>query len=265
MRIAKQQTIPYRDEGSGPALVLINGLGRTSKHWLGFDRALAAHYRVITFDLRGAGSSVQPCTWQLKIDDMVNDLIDLLDSLALKKVHIFGVSLGGMVAMSCSLRFPERCLSLTLVNSSAGFPRTPRISLAAVTFIARSALTRPAPLKANRYLADLVLGKTFNAEQRLLLAQQLTELDRVQAPNMLNVLKQSLAALRFKALGIVRVPTLIIRGSADAFVPPLNSQKLADWIPDATLLTIDGGGHELQFDRAAELLDLHLNWIRTCM
>lgn len=261
------QTIRYTDQGEGEVIVLVNGLSRTSRHWLGFDRALAQSFRVITFDLRGVGTSNQACTWQTRVEDMAQDLIQLLDQLAIAKAHIFGVSLGGMVALACGIHHPTRCLSLTLVNSSVGnHPLSDkRLTRHALLFMLRSAFMKPTQLPHARLLSDLVLSRDTSASRRLIIAQNLVQLELEQATDPSQVMKQAFAALRFRPgpqLGTMKVPTLIIRGSDDRFVPPENSDTIAKQLAHATCWTIEGGGHEVTMDRCDEVLKVQVEWIK---
>ena len=258
--------IPYQDQGQGEVIVLVNGLGRTYSHWLGFDQALAKNFRVISFDLRGVGTSMRPCTWQTSVEDMASDLIEVLDGLAIDKAHILGVSLGGMVAMACGIKYPQRCLSLTLINSSIGTKLLgdQRISIQALAFLSRSIFNKPEPLVHAKKLTQLVLSSDCKDEDRMRLAFDLARIENEQATDLSQVLKQSLAALRFRPLpklAQMKVPTMIISGSDDRFVPQKNSQKIASFISHATTHVIEGGGHELTMDKAERILELQLAWI----
>jgi pimeloyl-ACP methyl ester carboxylesterase len=259
--------IHYQYAGDGPAVVLLNGLTRTTEHWLDFDNALTANFRVIKIDLRGAGHAPAPCPWSLTIKDMAQDVIDVLDHLGIDGAHILGVSLGGMVALGCGIAHPARCRSLTPINSSIGSKRTPkpRLSRAACSQIVRSLLSRPDRQEFNRLITDLVVSVDCTEEKRREIAARLTEISRRQGlPNGGNALKQLLAASRFypeNELQRLTVPTLIIQGSHDKFVPPINSNVLAAAIPQAQLETIEGGGHELMFDKPEELIACFTGWL----
>jgi pimeloyl-ACP methyl ester carboxylesterase len=116
--VAKNGTIEYSEHGSGHPLVMLRGLGRTVRHWAGFEKAMARHFRVITFDLRGIGTNKIPLSPRHSLFDVALDVKEVLDHLNIEKASILGVSLGGMVAMACGLSFPDRVYSLIIVNSS---------------------------------------------------------------------------------------------------------------------------------------------------
>jgi len=260
------QHLSYSEQGHGPVIVLLNGLSRTSKHWLGFETMLANRFRVLTIDLPGAGQSQRACPWSLTVEDMAEEVIEVLDSLKVEQAHIMGVSLGGMVAMACGITYPHRCASLTVINSSIGQTRqkVPRISSKAISLVFKAMIIRPQAHILERAITDLVVGIDCLPDQRQNIANKLTELTRKQAPNPLNILKQLLAAYRFhpeENLSKLKVPTLVVQGSHDFFVPPINSKRIAESIPDAKLLTIVNGGHELMFDKADELLAAQIDWM----
>ncbi len=264
-QIKSLDKMSYTDQGKGEPLVLINGLSRTAKQWYGFDRKLAEHFRVISFDVRGAGQSTRPCTWQMRVEDMADDLLEVLDSLAIERAHLFGISLGGMVAMAFGIHHPSRCMSLTLVNSSIGQRSFAplRITPQALKFLAKDMLLLADIHKISRRLTDLVVGVDCDENERELIARTMGQMMAEQKPDKTSVLKQILAAMRFRPkrrLRQMKIPTLIVKGTHDFFVPPINSEVLAKIIPGSRLVEIDQGGHELMYDKAEELLQLQLHW-----
>lgn len=257
--------ISYTDQGKGEPLVLINGLSRTAQQWNGFDRKLAEHFRVISFDTRGAGQSNRPCTWQMRVEDMADDVLEVLDGLAIERAHVFGISLGGMVAMAFGIHHPSRCLSLSLVNTSIGQRSFGplRITPQALKFLAKDMLILADIHKISRRLTDLVVGVDCDESERENIARTMGQMMAEQKPDKTGVLKQILAAVRFRpkqSLRHMTIPTLIVKGTHDFFVPPINSEVLAKIIPGSRLVEIDQGGHELMYDKAEELLQLQLQW-----
>jgi pimeloyl-ACP methyl ester carboxylesterase len=254
--------ISFSDLGHGPPLVLINGLGRTTKHWLGFDTKLIANsMRVITMDMRGVGSNPRPCGWGLTVGKMAQDVLDVLDVLSINKAHIFGISLGGMVGLEAGIKAPDRVHSLTVVNSSIGSLSTmwTRLSLKAILYITRMAIDRPNPDTAARELVNLVVGIDMPDEDRLKLAQAFAHLERQHPTSLLSVTKQILAASQYfpgPKLKNLKIPTQVVVGGHDFFVPRDNSVHLARLIPGAKLKVCNTGGHELVYDKQDILVQI---------
>jgi 3-oxoadipate enol-lactonase len=102
---------------------MLRGLGRSSRYWLGFEKQLAKPFNVIQMDMRGLGRTSLPMAWTDGMDDLDDDCVAVLDQLKIKSAHIFGLSLGGMVALRLGSRHPNRCRSLVIANaSSADYP-----------------------------------------------------------------------------------------------------------------------------------------------
>jgi 3-oxoadipate enol-lactonase len=113
-------TLSYRlhGEADAPVLVLSNSLGTTQALWEPQLTALAARFRVLTYDHPGHGASslpAEPCT----VESLAHGLTELLDELAIGRASFCGVSLGGMVGMALALEFPERVERLVLACTSA--------------------------------------------------------------------------------------------------------------------------------------------------
>jgi pimeloyl-ACP methyl ester carboxylesterase len=265
---SKDLPMIYADLGRGPPVVLINGLGRTSRHWLGFEqRLIHENLRVITLDMRGLGNNLRPATWDMNMSHLAGDVIEVLDELDIDKAHIFGVSLGGMVGMQLGLVAPQRCASLTVVNSSIGAWSTfyNRLSLRAIFFLLRHSLDRFDVDTMTKELVDLVVGIDMPDDDRKLLALELAALERRFPSSATLLLKQMLTAIRFNpknSLKNLTMPTQIIVGGYDFFVPRYNSLFIHKLIPKSKFHVISTGGHELMYDKQQALIQLtttHIN------
>ena len=105
--------IYWEEQGSGPPLVLIMGLGYTSEMWYRMAPAFAREYRTIIFDNRGVGQSQVPAT-AYGINDMAADTAAVMDAAGIESAHVFGISMGGLIAQEFAIRYPERTRSLIL-------------------------------------------------------------------------------------------------------------------------------------------------------
>ena len=108
----------YEEAGRGEPLVLIRGLGSDLQAWALQVPALAKHFRVITYDNRGAGRTNAPDK-PYSIDGMADDLAALLDELNIAKASVLGYSMGGMVAQEFALKYPNKLDKLILLGTSA--------------------------------------------------------------------------------------------------------------------------------------------------
>lgn len=254
--------ISYDTVGNGDPVVILRGLGRTVKHWLGYEQQLAQNFQVITIDHRGVGASTAPCRWGTSIYDLADDVAAVLDKLAIERAHIMGVSLGGMVTLAMGVRHAHRCKSLVTVNTSIAGQRVLRLSIPAATAIVTGLASRS---ELHDKLVDVLVGTDIDAGGRKDIARRYAEIEKNDGIFVNTVAKQLVAASRFMVAGKLRtmkVPTLVVYGTEDRFVPNLNSRRLMDYLPDAKIVSVRGGGHELTLDKGPELTAILCDWVR---
>jgi 3-oxoadipate enol-lactonase len=254
--------IHYERLGQGAPLVILRGLARSVRHWIGYEQDLAKHFDVIMIELRGIGRSTAPWTWTTSIFDIADDVVAVLDAEKIEAAHVLGVSLGGMVALGTGIKHPGRCKSVITLNTSIAGQRVPRLTVGALRAIGNAVRKRDASVHAP--LIDALVGSTCAPERR----REVVELyRRIAAEDGLygqTAVKQLASAGRFfikSHLASFKPPTLIVYGTDDRFVPHLNSRKLAALIPGAMLLPIEGGGHELSVDRGDDLIAAIRTWV----
>lgn len=238
-------------------LVLINGLTRTKDHWVNFDRLLARDVNVLTLDPRGIGESRQRAQWNLSIDHMSDDVKSVLDHAGVEQAHILGFSLGGMTALMFGLRYPHRVHSLLVINSSiGGGARFPRLYPRSVLGLAKSLLK--GGMSFHESLSDYVLSKRTPQEMRDWAAELWSHLEKRYGKGIMITFKQLVAASRFRnpyKLMAIKAPTMVIFGEKDHFVASSHSVYLFSYLSQGVLKGIEGGGHELHFDKSFELRD----------
>ena len=264
--------IEYEEFGDrrGRPLLLIMGLGAQMILWReDFCKQLAQRgHRVIRFDNRDVGKSStldhlglpnvmaavtatllrQPVSAPYLLRDMAADAAALLDVLGIKRAHVVGASMGGMIAQALAIEHPQRVLTLTSIMSTTGNPNLPPAKPAAL-----SSLLMPPPTDRQQSIERAVTvfrtigspGFPFDeAEIRELAARSY---DRGFNPD--GVARQFVAIVasgsRTDALKSVKVPALVIHGKDDPLVPVEGAYDTAAAIPGAQLLVIDGMGHDL--------------------
>src|ERR1700738_3751089 len=117
--------IHWDEEGSGTPLLLIRGLGRAWHAWNRSRPILSEKYRTIALDNRGVGKSEAPAG-PYSIAQMAADAAAVLNAARVNAAHIFGVSMGGMIAQEFALQYPNRVRSLILGSTAAGGPQAVR-------------------------------------------------------------------------------------------------------------------------------------------
>jgi pimeloyl-ACP methyl ester carboxylesterase len=241
--------ISYWVRGSGPALILINGLARSASHWFEFEKILADRFTVITFDPRGIGKSNTKLNWNLTVEHLAQDVRDIVQAEKLKSAFVYGFSLGGMVALSLSLAEPDVFTKVVCVNSSVGgWPRM-RINPKALLTMIKGGIFRS---NLHLDLSYFLLSRELGHNVRISAVDSWHSIERQQGRPVFQTMKQLGAAIRFsrpRALAKIGVPVLIVCGSNDVFVPIVNSKILAKLIPNSKYCCIPEGGHEIHVEQ----------------
>ncbi len=235
--------------GAGPPLLLVMGLGASLETWIAQREALAAHYRVILFDNRGAGESeTPPPPWT--VPDMAADAVGVLDALGIARAHVLGVSMGGMIAQEMAIRFPERVDRMVVAVS---FARPDPLRRAFLLF-RRWARLQGADLvqEGVANLPWLVSPTVLNAPDRLEEILGIVGTMPLMAPEAYS--HQVDAILEHDTLARldrVRAPTLVLAAAEDVLTPVSLSREIAEGIRGARLVVLPRGNHAVQIEDPA--------------
>ena len=232
----------YELHGEGEPLLLIRGLGSTCEGFAAQVEGLAPHFQVISFDNRCVGRTDQP-QQPFTIADMADDTAALLDALEVESAHVFGVSLGGMVAQEFVLRHPHKVKRLVLACTHAG-PRTATRApeWALQIFNESRDMPRAAAL---RYSIPLLFAKRTIEEQPELVEETLRVMARNNQPKPSYLLQLGAVMMHdtFDRLPEIKHATLVMTGTEDTLVDPANSRLISERIPDARLVEFPETGH----------------------
>ena len=236
-------TLYYEEHGSGEPLILIMGFTVSSIGWHWNVPAFARDFRTIAFDNRGVGQSDKPDT-PYSMQMFADDTAGLLDGLGIDQAHVFGISMGGMIAQEFALRYPQRVKTLILGCTNCGGPNT-------------------IPSKDPEVLNMLGNIETFDVQQAALamtkvavtpwfmqkhmdILLQMNQMS-MQHPTPKHGMVRQMQAIQghdtYARLPQVSVPTLVVTGKEDGLVPPENSVTLAQRIPHADLVLLANASH----------------------
>jgi 3-oxoadipate enol-lactonase len=233
----------YDIQGQGQPLLLIMGLGAPAIAWdPAFVQEMTNSHQVITYDNRGTGLSDKPDE-PYSIALFASDAVSLLDTLNIPRTHVFGVSMGGMIAQELAIHYPQRVASLTLGCTTPGGRHAvpaPQESLTALQ--GRAGMT---PEEAGREGWKLSFSEEFIRAHRSELEAHLQRtLAHVTPRFAFERHYQATMTLRvYKQLKDITAPTLVVTGRDDVLIPAANSEILAREIPGAELHIFDNAGH----------------------
>jgi 3-oxoadipate enol-lactonase len=213
--------IYWEESGSGEPLLLIMGLGYSHLMWHRTRPLVSTHYRTILFDNRGVGKSGVP-SGAYSIAQMASDAAAVLDAAGVAKAHVFGVSMGGMIAQEFAINYPERVNRLVLgCTACGGRNSVPAAQHVLAVLMARANMTPEEGVKAMvPYIYD-ALTPPERIEEDLAIRRR----DYPQAAGYLGQVQAVLAWTSFDRLGLIRAPTLIIHG--ETFPPIMRPSWLA--------------------------------------
>jgi pimeloyl-ACP methyl ester carboxylesterase len=256
-------TLHYEIHGDGEPLLMIMGLGSSSASWdpqlIG---ELSGSFRTIIYDNRGTGLSDKPDI-PYSLEMFMNDAVGLLDALKLERVHVFGVSMGGMIAQELALNHATRLQSLTLGCTTAGGRHTvppppeslkllsaPRNGLSDADLIRRSW-----PLGYTKAYIENHRDKLEASIPRLL-----------EHPTPPFAYKRHLEATytlkTYDRLPSITTPTLVITGAQDSLIPARNSEIIAERIKGARLHLIANAGHAFFNEARDDFLSVFVPFLK---
>jgi 3-oxoadipate enol-lactonase len=225
-------SLHYESTGVGAPVLLVMGLGMNATGWWRTVPVLAAAgLRVLSFDNRGVGRSARP-RGPYTTAMLADDAVAVLDAAAVERAHVYGISLGGMIAQEIALRHPERVARLVLGATTSGGDGATAADRQTLEFFQRrgqmTALEAVwASVPYNRIARDISQRLRYPIEPEFYAAQ----------------LAAALAHDTHERLAQIHAPTLIVHGLEDLMVPPANGRLLASRIPAARLLELPGAAH----------------------
>lgn len=282
--------IYYRDYGpvDGIPVLLVMGLGGQLTFWPPYmiKRLQDSGYRPIAYDNRDMGLSTRfesnptflsnylkyylniPIKSEYKLDDMANDAVMLIDYLNIKKSHVIGMSMGGMISQILVANYPERFHSYTQIASMVSTPNpTNGPSFKVIRLLQERAFknaTKEERIDRAVRLVSTIGMKGYNYNTEEFKDEVGQSIDRSKDDT--GFIRQMAAILgtrdRIKKVNNIKIPTLIIHGDIDPLVKPKNAFHSHKLIPNSKLLMIENMGHLIEepvFNKFKDELIQHLD------
>jgi 3-oxoadipate enol-lactonase len=236
--------IYWDEQGSGEPLLLIEGLSYPSYMWHRTRPILAQTYRTIALDNRGVGQSdVPPGVYSIEL--MSSDAAAVLDAAGVQNAHVFGVSMGGMIAQEFALQYPKRVRSLILGCTAAGGPHAVRAEPEVLEILTRQGMT---PEEAKEAIIPFIYDPDTPRE-RIDEDMAIRMKWYPTAQGYLGQLQGVIAWEAYSRIAQINAPTILIHGETDMLIPPANGRLIAERIPGAKLVLIPRASHIFETDQ----------------
>jgi pimeloyl-ACP methyl ester carboxylesterase len=261
--IWRDRTVRWAREGSGPPVVFCHGTPWSSQLWAPFAAALRSEFTTYLWDMPGYGDSSKNPIHDVALDVQGELLADLLTHWQLGRPHVVAHDYGGAVALRAHLLHDATYASLTLVDVVAlrpwGSPFFRLVRDNADVFMALPPSIHEGALRA--YISG-ASHRTLTSEQYDLLARPW--LDEVGQAAFYRQIAQADEAYTDEIeprYGSLDVPTLVVWGRDDIWIPVDRAHRLVEAIPGAELEIIDEAGHLVQLDQPARLATTMHRWL----
>jgi pimeloyl-ACP methyl ester carboxylesterase len=235
----------WDEAGGGDPLLLIMGLGYSHDMWHRTWPLMAHHFRTIVFDNRGVGKSDVP-PGPFPVAQMAADAASVLDAAGVERAHVYGVSMGGMIAQEFSILYPHRVRSLILGCTACGGQNSiPAAANVLQVLMARATMT---PEEG----AEAMVPFIYDASTPRARIDEDLAIRRRTFPSAAGYLAQIQGITTwtcFDRLNQIKAPTLIIHGETDQLVPPQNAGILKQHIAGSRLLMLPHASHIYMTDQ----------------
>jgi 3-oxoadipate enol-lactonase/4-carboxymuconolactone decarboxylase len=250
--------LSWRSDGAddAPTVVLLNSVGSTTDMWTPVVGPLAEQFRVIRIDHRGHGDSARsPAGTACTLADLGADVIAVLDELGVDRVHLAGLSLGGMTGMWLAIHHPDRIKRLALLCTSAAMPPD--------TYADRARTVRAEGMGV---VADGIVARWLTAD----LAERDPDLVAALRAMVVSIDAESyaqcceaIATMDLRAdLGRIAAPTIVLAGREDSATPPEHGALIANAVAGARLELLDHAAHLATFEQPGRVAVLLLEHFR---
>jgi len=251
-------TLHARDEGTGPPILLLHGLGADHTIWNAQIGPLAEEFRVLAPDLRGHGRSPLPPWSTFSVPELVGDLTALLDARGVPSAHVIGLSAGGFLALGWAAMDPRRVRSLVLSGSSTHCDAHTR---SVAKNWADTYRTQGVSAYTLRLVKDLYAPEWTESHMEIVEQLERETAGRDLAGAILWGRALQTFDLRGR-LSKMTVPTLILHGMDDRVVDPSHARLLRQTISGAQVRLFALTGHMVPVERPQETTDAIRSWVR---
>jgi 3-oxoadipate enol-lactonase len=264
--------ICFEIKGEGYPIILVHGFGGKKEDWIAQFKPLSEKFRVIRFDNRGAGKSDRPKIIYT-MESFADDIKGLMDYLEIKKAHIIGWSLGGMIVQNFVLKYPAYANKVVLINTNYGTPDEQGPNVYKKMRLDELEKFKKDPEKAfwdgaiTSYHRDFRKQMEADTKKKFYDLWSVEDLIREKTidpstPEDIEAQANALITHRtYERLEEIKKETLLITSSHDRVCPKSVMVEMHEKIPNSTLKVIDKAGHSSPRSRAPEVNKLIIDFL----
>jgi pimeloyl-ACP methyl ester carboxylesterase len=239
-----------------------HGFGRNSGFWQHWVPLLAGHFRLIRRDMRGHGQSADPGPdHKWSAEELLVDMKEFLDALALENVHYLGESIGGTLGIAFATRWPERLKSLILLSTPTSIPQRVQKIFALDYEDWPTAIGKLGSGGWAKALIESGNGLTGGDPART--NWVINEWAKIPTHVLQGLCKAVPTIDVAPLLSQIKVPTLVLAPANSSYEPLKAQVAMRDAIRNARIAVIDGKGHEIYVDEAETCAEAVLKFIRS--
>lgn len=261
----------YGRENNIP-IILIHGFGAKKEFWNSQVGSLSKKFKVITFDIRGSGKSDRP-NEPYTMEMFADDIKGLMDYLHLKKVHLIGRSLGGMIAQHFALKYPELLNKLVLITTNPGMPDEQGAEMLKKSYLEGLKRLKEDPVKEFWQKSRVLYYKEFRKQMEanpknkfhgIWSVEDRIRESTIDPPTPQDIENRVHAMAKhntLERLSEIKNKTLLLAASHDRLTPRSSMVEMYKRIPNSTLKIIEKTGHFMTLSRAPEINKIIIDFL----
>lgn len=253
------------EAGKGESVVLVNGLAVTSYTWRGIIMYLKERFHVFAMDFKGTGNSEKP-EGIYNVELYTEQLKELITYFKLKHVTLVGNSLGGGIVLRYAIKYPEDLRSLVLIDS-VGYQKEKKVTSFLISLfrykLFKMLVSKFLCKTAARLIIKWAVENEEIIDEQLINAyyKPLKEKGGIEA--LINLIRSlGYSDLNYEALSTINIPTLILWGQKDKWIPESDAYKLHEIIKTSQLVLLKNCGHAPQEEFPVRVSRLIENFIK---
>jgi 3-oxoadipate enol-lactonase len=247
----------YTIEGNGPPLFLIHGIGAASDAWRFIVPILRDHFTIVTYDLRGHGTSPMP-KGEFGLDELVADLERVRQRTGFEKAHFAGHSLGGMIVPAYARKYPDRVLSLGLLSTAAGRTEDDSHKVNSVV----KAMENQGISNVLETLTDRWFTDAFIASNSEIIRARLDQVISTDPGVFLNVFRIYANVEMMPWLHELDCPCLVLTGENDGGCNPRLNKEIDSVLPNSKLVILPNYKHTITIEAPNMVAAIMLQFIQ---